>query len=84
MIPEGVYKAGSGDIYALGTGFYSLGLVYNTKEVKAQPGSWWDLWKSDFAGVSTVPSPSNAMGVPLFLHLNKALGGPSNYAPAVK
>jgi len=84
MVPEGVYKTSSGEIYALGTGFYSLGLVYNTKEVKAAPTSWWDLWKPEFAGISTVPSPSNAMGVPLFMHINKLLGGtPDNLAPAV-
>jgi putative spermidine/putrescine transport system substrate-binding protein len=84
MVPEGVYKTQSGDIYALSTGFYSLGLVYNTKEVKVPPTSWWDLWKPEYAGVSTVPSPSNAMGVPLFLYINKLLGGtPDNLAPAV-
>lgn len=84
MIPEGVYKTSAGSIYALSTGFYSLGLVYNTKEVKTPPTSFADLWKPEFAGTSTLPSPSNAMGVPLFLHLNKAFGGsPSSYAPAV-
>lgn len=84
MLPEGIYKTSSGDIYALGTGFYSLGLVYNTAEVKTPPVSWWDLWKPEFAGVSTVPSPSNAMGVPLLMHLNKLLGGtPDNLAPIV-
>ena len=58
--------------------------MYNTKDVKTPPASWWDLWKPEFAGVSTVPSPTNAMGVPLFLHINKLLGGtPDNLAPAV-
>jgi putative spermidine/putrescine transport system substrate-binding protein len=62
-----------------------MGLVYNTKEVKTSPTSFWDLWKPEFAGAVTVPSPTNAMGVPLFLHLNKASGGSTgNYAPAVK
>ena len=72
MIPEGVYKTSAGEVYALSTGFYSLGLVYNTKEVKTPPASFWDLWKPEFANVSTMPSPVNAMGVPLFMHLNKA------------
>ncbi|MEO8345630.1 MAG: ABC transporter substrate-binding protein [Betaproteobacteria bacterium] len=84
MIPEGVYKTAAGDIYALSTGFYSLGLVYNTKEVKNPPTSFWDLWKPEFAGTVTVPSAANAMGVPLFLHLNKASGGSAtNYGPGV-
>jgi putative spermidine/putrescine transport system substrate-binding protein len=85
MIPEGIYKKSTGDIYALSTGFYALGLVYNTKEVKTPPSSWWDLAKPEFEGASTVPSPANAMGVPLFLHINKLAGGtPGNYEPAVK
>ena len=85
MIPEGIYKNKSGSIFALSTGFYSLGLVFNTKEVKNPPTSFWDLWKPEFANVVTVPSPSNAMGVPLLLHLNKALGGSvSSVAPGVK
>lgn len=85
MLPEGVYKTAAGGVFALSTGFYSMGLVYNTKEVKNPPTSFWDLWKPEFAGVVTVPSPSNAMGVPLFMHLNKAAGGTvGNYGPAVE
>jgi len=84
MLTEGVYKTSSGGVFALSTGFYSMGLVYNTKEVKTPPAAFADLWKPEFAGVSTAPSPTNAMGVPLFMHLNKALGGSTgNYAPAV-
>jgi putative spermidine/putrescine transport system substrate-binding protein len=85
MVPQGVYKTTSGEVFALSTGFYSMGLVYNTQDVKTPPTSFWDLWKPEFANVSTVPSPVNAMGVPLFMHLNKALGGSiGNYEPAVK
>lgn len=85
MLSEGIYKTSGGGIFALSTGFYSMGLVYNTKEVKTAPASFWDLWASEFANVSTVPSPINAMGVPLFVHLNKALGGTvGKYDPAVK
>ena len=85
MIPEGIYKTAAGQVYALSTGYYSMGLVYNTKDVKTPPVSIWDLWKPEFANVSTVPSPSNAMGVPLFFHLNKLAGGTTgNYDAAVK
>ena len=84
MLTEGVYKTSGGDVFALSTGFYSMGLVYNTKEVKNPPTSFWDLWKPEFDGVSTVPSPTNAMGVPLFMHLNRAAGGKvGDYKPAV-
>ena len=85
VAPEGVYKNKAGEIYAISTGFYSLGLVYNTREVKTPPTSWNDLAKPEFAGASTVPSPSNAMGVPLFVHINKIAGGTlENLEPAVK
>lgn len=84
MLSEGIYKTKSGQVFALSTGFYSLGLVYNTKELKAAPTAFADLWKPEFDGVSTVPSPTNAMGVPLFLHLNKVFGGSDGkYAPAI-
>lgn len=85
MIPEGVYKTAAGQIYALGTGYYALGLVYNTKEVKTLPNSWWDLWKSDYAGAVTVPSPSNAMGVPFIARIASAAGGsPDNLEPGLQ
>jgi putative spermidine/putrescine transport system substrate-binding protein len=84
MLTEGVYKTSGGGVFALSTGFYSMGLVYNTKEVKNPPTSFWDLWKPEFAGVSTAPSPTNAMGVPLFMFLNRAAGGSVGaYQPAV-
>ncbi len=85
MIPEGVYKDPNGDIYALSTGFYALGLVYNTEEVEQAPTSWWDLWKEDFAGIVTVPSPSNAMGVPFFVTVSRLSGGGlDNFQPGVE
>lgn len=85
MIPEGVYKDPNGGIYALSTGFYALGLVYNTEEVEEAPTSWWDLWKEDFAGVVTVPSPSNAMGVPFFVAISRLSGGGlDNLEPGVE
>lgn len=78
VVPEGTYRTADGEIYALGTGWYSLGLVYSTNEVQPAPSSWWDLWKPEYAGVVTVPSPANAMGVPLFVHISKLLGGDMN------
>ena len=74
IAPEGIYKNKAGEIYAISTGFYSMGLVYNTKDVKTPPTSWNDLAKPEFAGASTVPSPSNAMGVPLFAHIRSIHG----------
>lgn len=85
VIDEGVYKTKDGKIYALSTGFYSLGLVFNTDEVKEEPSSWWDFWDEKYAGLVTVPSPSNAMGVPFFVLINKLSGGSmDNFDPGVK
>jgi putative spermidine/putrescine transport system substrate-binding protein len=75
LISEAVYKTQDGRIYALSTGFYALGIAYNSKEVKAAPQSWWDLWKPEFAGKITLPSPVNAAGIPMFAHLIGLTGG---------
>ena len=75
MIPEGVYKRADGTIFALSTGFYALGIAYNVKDVKPAPASWRDLWNPAYAGAVTLPSPSNAMGVPLLIALSKTFGG---------
>ena len=84
MIPEGVYKLPNGSIYALSTGFYALGLAYNKKDVKTPPTSWADLWNPAYAGAVTLPSPSNAMGVPFLVALAKMFGGSAtNVQPAL-
>jgi len=84
VIDEGVYKRKDGSIYAVSNGYYAVGIAYNTKEVKTPPTSWWDLWNKEYEGKVTMPSPTNAAGVPLFLHWNKLLGGTNaNLDPAV-
>jgi putative spermidine/putrescine transport system substrate-binding protein len=84
MIDQGLFKDKGGKYYALGTGFYSTGILYNTKDLKEAPTSWWDLWKPELANRVIVPSPAQAIFVPLFLHLNKLLGGSSsNYEPVI-
>ncbi|WP_376967028.1 ABC transporter substrate-binding protein [Azospirillum sp. A26] len=75
--PEAVYKA-DGAVFAVGTGYYSLGLTYNTQKVKTPPTSWNDLWNPEFAGAVTIPSPANSSGVPFILFLNKIWGNPAN------
>lgn len=75
MLDEAVYKNKDGKIYALSTGFYALGIAYNSKDVKTAPKSWWDLWQPEYAGKVTLPSPVNAAGIPLFAHLIKLSGG---------
>ena len=85
LIPEGVHKTARGDTYALSTGFVGFGLVYDTLKSERPPSSWWDLWKPEFTGRSSLPSPSHPLGVPLMLQLNKLLGGtPTNLDPVIR
>jgi putative spermidine/putrescine transport system substrate-binding protein len=75
LINEAVYKNKDGKIYALSTGFYALGIAYNSKDLKEAPQSWWDLWKPEYAGKVTLPSPVNAAGIPFFVHVIGLTGG---------
>lgn len=75
LIDEAVYKTKDGRIYALSTGFYALGIAYNTKELKQAPQSWWDIWKPEYSGKVTLPSPVNAAGIPFFAHIITLTGG---------
>ncbi len=84
LIPEAVYKRTDDKIYALSTGFYALGIAYNTKDVKQAPASWFDLWNPELAGKLTLPSPVNAAGIPFFAHMIQLTGGSlQNPAPAI-
>lgn len=85
VIKEGVYRRKDGSIYALSTGFYAIGIAYNTKEVKTRPTSWTDLWNKAYEGKVTIPSPVNAGGIPMFLTINRIAGGTmQNVEPGVK
>lgn len=74
LLPQAVYRA-DGSVYAVGTGYYSLGLTYNTQKVKTAPTSWRDLWNPEFRGAVTIPSPANSSGVPFIVFLTKVWGG---------
>ncbi|MCZ0734363.1 ABC transporter substrate-binding protein [Phreatobacter sp. AB_2022a] len=76
VAPEAIYRNGS-DIYAVGGGYYSLGLAYNTQKVRTAPTSWNDLWKSEFEDAVTIPSPANSAGVPFLMFLSKIWGMPA-------
>ncbi|CAG2158383.1 ABC transporter substrate-binding protein [Cupriavidus numazuensis] len=81
VISKALYRQGATN-YAVGTGYYSLGLTYNTREVKQPPTSWKDLWKREYAGAVTVPSPANSSGVPFVMFMARVWGAdPANLAP---
>jgi putative spermidine/putrescine transport system substrate-binding protein len=81
VLPQAMYRDGNTN-YAVGTGYYSLGLTYNTKVVKTAPTSWKDIWKSQYAGAVAVPSPANSSGVPFLIFLAHVWGMDSkNLAP---
>lgn len=81
VIDQGVYRNGD-SAYAVSTGYYSLGIAYNTKEVPQAPASWKDLWKPEYAGAVAIPSPANSSGVPFIFFLARVFSvDPSNLAP---
>lgn len=69
LVDEGIYETKDGNIFAVSTGFYSVGLAYNADQVETAPTSWKDLWNEEYAGAVTFPSPSNAMGIPFIAQL---------------
>jgi len=77
LIPQAIYRQEQA-AYAVSAGYYSLGLTYNTKEVKPPPTSWKDLWQPQNAGAVAVPSASNSAGVPFVLLLNRVWNGDAN------
>jgi putative spermidine/putrescine transport system substrate-binding protein len=76
VVPQARY-AKDGTTFAVGTGYYSLGLTYSTKDISTPPTSWEDLWKKDYAGAVTIPSPSNSSGVPFIFFLSKIWNVPA-------
>lgn len=62
-------------VYAVGTGFFSIGLTYNTDEVNETPTSWKELWNPQYSDLVTIPSPSNSAGVPFIFFLTNVWGG---------
>ena len=80
VIDQGVYRK-DGAAYAVSSGYYSLGIVYNTREVKQPPASWKDLWRPEYAGAVALPSPANSSGVPFVFFARVWSVDPSNLAP---
>lgn len=75
IVSQGLYKTNKGNVYAVSTGFYAIGLVYNSAKVKTPPTSWEDLWNTTYHGLATLPSPGNAMGIPFLFAINSMNGG---------
>ena len=68
LIDQGIYRSG-GQAFAVSSGYYSLGIAYNTRKITRPPTSWKDLWKPEYAGAVAIPSPANSSGVPFVLFL---------------
>ncbi len=81
-LAKGIYKNAKGEVYSLSSGFYSIAITYNTRSVKTPPTSWNDLWKKEYAGAVTFPSPDNAMGLPFFMAISKTYGTGYDDVPA--
>jgi putative spermidine/putrescine transport system substrate-binding protein len=64
----------AGHTFAVSSGYYSLGLTYNTKDIKQAPTSWKDLWNPEYAGAIALPSPANSSGVPFVFFMADVWG----------
>lgn len=74
MQSQGIYRLA--DIpFAVSVGYYSLGIAYDTREVKTAPTSWNALWDKAYAGAVVIPSPANSAGIPFLFYLNQVFGG---------
>jgi putative spermidine/putrescine transport system substrate-binding protein len=84
VIEQAQYKTVGGDIYAVGNGYFAVGIVYNSDEITTPPTSWEDLWNPDYAGRVILPSAVNSIGVPILAAFNDLAGGTlEDLTPAV-
>jgi putative spermidine/putrescine transport system substrate-binding protein len=75
VVDQAKYKTDAGDIYAIGNGYFAIGLVYNSEEIATPPTSWEDLWNPDYAGRVILPSAVHSSGVPFMALVNELAGG---------
>lgn len=84
IAPQAVYRRKDGSIYAISTGYFSLGIAYNPKFTKQAPTSWKDLWLPAYAKKVLLPSVNTSVGVPFIANLATLYGGgPANVTPAI-
>lgn len=85
VAPEAFIKDPAGKIMAVTSGYWAIGLAYNTKEIKEKPQSWLDLAKADYKGRLAVYSPDNSICFPFLVTLAELKGGGINQIePAFK
>lgn len=74
MLAQGIYRMGNVP-FAVSVGYYSLGIAYDTREVKTLPSSWNALWDKAYEGAVVIPAPANSAGIPFLFYLNQVFGG---------
>lgn len=85
VVDQAKYKTDAGGIYAVGNGYFAIGLVYNSEEITTPPTSWEDLWNPDYAGRVILPSAAHSTGVPLLATFNELAGGTlDDLSPAIE
>lgn len=83
VVAQAAIKDKKGDIYAFTTGYWAIGLAYNTKDIKNPPSSWLDLWRPEYRGKIAMYSPDNSICLPFLVTLAELKGGgPTNMDPA--
>lgn len=73
LLPEAFHGNGD-DVFGVALGYWGLGIVYNKDEIKNPPKSWNDLWKEEYKGKLTVPTPATTGGLPLLMQIAELEG----------
>ncbi|MGE7610355.1 ABC transporter substrate-binding protein [Peribacillus frigoritolerans] len=68
--PE-AYQGNGEEVYGVALGYWGLGIVYNKEVIKNPPKSWKDLWKEEYKGKITVPTPATTGGLPLLVQVSE-------------
>lgn len=83
LLKRAIYRM-EDEIYAVGTGYFALTLLYNKDAVETPPDSWWSMWDEEYAGKVFSLGPAGSLFTPLMMHLNHLLGGTSsNFSPVI-
>ena len=78
-----VYKIEE-QIYAVGTGYFALTLLYNKEQISTPPDSWWALWDKDYSDRAFSLGPAGSLFIPMLMLLTDELGGTNqDFSPVI-
>jgi putative spermidine/putrescine transport system substrate-binding protein len=83
LAPWALHRNSSGELYAVTVGFVRFGAV-RVADAGPPPANWIDFLDSSRLGLIQLPGRANNARAPVFMAINRALGGgPDNLAPGL-